>query len=268
MWEITPNSNTQSRVFLLGSIHIGSTSNFPLNSVIEDSYSISEKLYVEVDTSRLTREKALEYIMKYGVYPSGDSIVNHISDELYKKLQSEIEKLGFTMNSSLLSMKPWLLASQITLLKMKELGYDATLGIDNYFINKANGKKSIIELESAEFQYEMLSMLPDKLQEYYLKSTLEFKDVDALYMDNLYRYWKTGDKTRIEELILTETSNEEVKALNEIIYDKRNINMVDKIITCLEQEGSSFIVVGAGHIVGKNGILELLKNKGYKTIQK
>lgn len=270
MWEVSPKDpKSTKKLYLLGSIHVGSEGNFPLDQRIEDAYSKSDALVVEADISKLTADKATEYITKYGVYAAPDTLKDKISSELYKKLGDVLQTFGVPMGPNIDAAKPWLLASQISSLMAVKSGYNPNLGIDMYFLNKTKDKKPIMELESADIQYQMLSGLSDKLQETFLASTLDSKDFDKSEIDSIYKYWKTGDTKNMEAVMFPpESLTGDMADLNDIVIYQRNIGMEKKIEEYLSDNTRNyFVVAGAAHMVGSKGIISLLINNGYVVKQ-
>ena len=163
--------------------------------------------------------------------------------------------------------RPWFLALTLTSLETLKLGFDPRYGIDNYFLSKATGKK-ILELESFDYQIGLFSELSDKDQELFLLYTLKDLNVLKQELDGLIKAWTSGD-TKGMELILTK-SLEEDKRLSRI-YEKlvyeRNRSMASKIEDYLKKEETYFVMVGAGHLIGNQGIIEILKGKGFLVEQ-
>lgn len=82
------------------------------------------------------------------------------------------------------------------------------------------------------------------------------------------RAWRTGDVKAMESLV-TQTLNEypEIRPIYDMLFYRRNRDMTARIEQFLQSRDTVFVVVGAAHLVGKEGIIELLKKKGYKTEQ-
>jgi uncharacterized protein YbaP (TraB family) len=153
-------------------------------------------------------------------------------------------------------------------LESLKLGFDPNYGIDKYFISKAEGKKKILELESLDYQIDLLSNLSDKDQELFLIYTLKDLNIMEQELDKLTQAWTTGD-TKGMETILTRSVSEDKRLssiFEKLIYE-RNRKMVSKIEDFLRTKEVYFVIVGAGHLVGNQGIIEILKGKGYLVEQ-
>jgi len=149
-------------------------------------------------------------------------------------------------------------------LESLKLGFDPNYGIDKYFLSKAEGKKKILELESLDYQIDLLSHFSDKEQELFLIYTLKDLNIMEQELDKLTQAWTTGD-TKGMESILTRSVSEDKRLspiFEKLIYE-RNRKMVSKIEDLLRTKETYFVIVGAGHLVGNRGIIEVLKGKGY-----
>jgi uncharacterized protein YbaP (TraB family) len=264
LWKVTSKSST---VYLLGSIHMARGDIYPLAPVIERSFDASAALALEADISKVKGDELLQEMMVSATYPHGEDLKGHISTATYALLQKETEKLGLPVEP-FASMRPWFIAMTIESLEFLRLGFDPANGIDIHFANEAEGKKRIIELESFDYQIRMLNGFSDRDQELFLIYTL--KDLSNLSgaADELMKAWREGDAKSMETLV-TKTVKEspELAPVMERLYTRRNIEMSSKIEQFLKNRETVFVVVGAAHLVGKEGILEILKEKGYSIEQ-
>jgi hypothetical protein len=257
-------------VYILGSVHSATSDLYPLNEVIEDAYDLSKTLVVEIDIINTSQEEAAQLLMEKGMYLPGDNLKKNISDNLYFQLSErlmEFDDSGILLNTMTL-FEPWVVAITIADLDYIELGYDVEYGIDVYFLNKAESDgKDILELESAEYQLDIFDSLPDELQIMLLEDAVE-NPITEEELERVFDAWNTGNITTMEEIVFGGINeNPMFRSLNEKILDERNVRMVDEIEGFLEDDDIYLIVVGAGHLVGENGIINLLAKKGYKVRQ-
>jgi uncharacterized protein YbaP (TraB family) len=262
-------SNNTDKLYILGSIHVGNESMYPLNKHLISAFKNSDCLAVEVDaTNPENSAKMRNLIRETGMITNNKTVKDIISPKLYGELQNEFEKLGLP-ESNFLYTKPWLTAISLLNMKVMQLGYKSEFGIDLFFINEAKKtEKPIKELESVEYQIKMLANLPKKLQCKLLESALDrTTNYDKLLKDTI-TYWKTGNTKAFEKMYFEEIYKaDRYKDLVEIIFYKRNKHMAEKINNFLKQKEKCFVIIGAGHLLGKKGILNLLKLKGYKVKQ-
>ncbi len=266
LFEVSKNTD---KLYILGSIHVGNESMYPLNKNLMNAFNNSDFLVVEVNaTNPENSAKMRNLIRETGMLKDNKTVKDIISPKLYGELQNEFEKLGLP-ESNFLYTKPWLTAISLLNMKVMQLGYKSEFGIDLYFINEAKKtEKPIKELESIEYQIKMLANLPNKLQCKLLESALDrTTNYDKLLKDTI-NYWKTGNTKSFEKMYFEEIYKaDKYKDLVNIIFFKRNKEMATKIDEFLKQKEKCFIIIGAGHLIGKKGVLNLLKQKGYKVKQ-
>jgi len=263
LWKV---QSSRSTIYLLGSIHFLKDDVYPLNQTIENAYESSDQLVVEADINQLGNLD-LKRLADRAFYKSGDHIEKHVSPETYRLVKKESASLG--MPAELIGMqKPWLLALSFQAMQLMRLGYDPQHGVDYHFLARAQGKKRILELESLDDQLNLLSGFSDKEQEKFLLYTLKTLSSMDSQVGSMVRAWASGDAQAMES-ILSEASQLDASLAPIVgkLFDERNMRMTSKIEGYLNSNGSYFVIVGAGHLVGKQGIVELLKNKGYGVEQ-
>ena len=263
LWKVQSKTST---VYLLGSIHLFRKENYPLNPKIENAFEQSDLLAVEANITDVGRVD-VGRLMEIAFYPEDETLEKHVSKETYEFVKKKLGGLGIPPEL-INKQKPWFLAATLESLELLKLGYTPDSGIDMYFLSKAKGKKRIVELESLDDQLNLLSRLSDQDQELFLLSTVKDLDVLSKDMDQLINAWTSGE-TRSVESILTKSLAEDRRLTS--IYEKlvyeRNGNMTLKIEDLLRTKGTCFVIVGAGHLVGDRGIVEILKRKGYLVEQ-
>jgi uncharacterized protein YbaP (TraB family) len=150
-------------------------------------------------------------------------------------------------------------------LKAMQSGYDGNIGIDMHFLTQAIERKvPIVELESIEFQLDMLDGFSPELQEEMLVSSIENYYETESGMEELSGMWVSGDE---EKLLAITNETGEHEELNKAMLTDRNIPMAEKIDGYLKgkEAATYFVVVGAAHMLGEDGIVPLLEKKGYKV---
>jgi len=263
LWKIQSKTNT---VYVLGSLHYSKKEIYPLNEKIENAFGQSEILVVEADINDI-KKVDIQKLVERAFYPANDTLEKHVSPEIYESVKKEAGGLGIPLEL-LNKQKPWFLALTIVALESLKLGFDPNLGIDKYFLSKAGGGKEILELESLDYQFNLLSDFSDKDQELFLLYTLKDLKVMEQELGKLTQAWTSGD-TKAMESILTRSISEDKRLsfiLEKLVYE-RNRKMASKIEDFLRTRETYFVVVGAGHLVGDQGIIEILKGKGYLVEQ-
>ena len=263
LWTVEGRSNT---VYIMGSIHVLKQNSYPLPRTIENSYDCCKTLVFETDVDTATSPEAQIKIMQLGLYPAGQTLSQNISSSTYSKLKSKLEQSGLAV-AQFEQYKPWMVAQLLSGMEFIRLGYDPNIGIDRHFFNKAKRDgKELLFLESNEFQMNLMANLSDRNQDFFLKGVLKELDIIETMAEDMINAWKRGDTGKLESIISAGYSE------HRDIYDrfivKRNKTWITKIENFLRQHNDILVIVGSGHLTGKDGVIELLKKKGYKTIQR
>jgi uncharacterized protein YbaP (TraB family) len=263
LWKVQSEGNT---VYVLGSIHVMRQEDYPLHENIEDAFRKSDILAVEANINDIAKID-LQTLMEKALYPENETLKDHVSQETYEILKKETERLGLPL-MLLERQKPWFLALSLTSMEILKLGLNPSYGIDMHFMSEASGKKKIVELESLEYQFDLLSSFDDDEQESFLLYTLRDLKVLEQELQSMIDAWKSGDTETLESIMKKSTSGDiDMSSVYEKLITERNRNMAGKIEEYLEDDKTYFIIVGAGHLVGKKGIIEILKDKGYTVKQ-
>jgi uncharacterized protein len=271
LWKV---ENGPTTMYLLGSIHLMPESAYPLDEKIEASFNEADVLAIEADPTKIDQTKVQQLIMSKSMYPQGETLKANIDFVLYNKVADVFVTLGMPLQQLDL-FKPWFVSLKLAMLEIQKTNLNSRLGVDLHFIEQAKEKKmEIIELENGMDQLELFTSFPEEAQEQYLEYSLDnYENVQELF-DTMLAAWKSGDAelmnkaTRQKMLGFCKT----MPGLEEY-YDKmfsqRDIKIVEKLDNILKskEKKTYFVVVGAGHLIGEDGLLQLLKDKGYKTIQ-
>jgi uncharacterized protein YbaP (TraB family) len=233
---------------------------------MEDAFDKSDALAVEANINEIN-PGSMTAIINGALYGDKSMLGQHISRETYEMALQKIKELGLPMEL-FQNTKPWFVALTVTSMELQKLGLNPEYGIDIYFLKKAENKKRIVELESIDYQVNLLSSFSDAEQELFLVSTLRDLDFLKREINTLLKSWNTGD-TKTMESFVSKSLQDDPRMLP--IYEKlvfeRNKNMASKIEGYLKTKEQYFVVVGAAHLVGKEGVIEILKKKGYLVEQ-
>jgi uncharacterized protein YbaP (TraB family) len=264
MWKISSRTNS---AYLLGSVHLGDKSLYPLPSVMENAFTSASVLIVEVDITKVDQFQMAQLMATVGTYPEGDDLFKHLTPETRAKLNAFLGAYG--MPPELFArMRPWILGTALQMLPMMKDGLNPNEGIDLYFLNKA-GNKRVEQLEDAEWQIKLLADMPDKLADPWLQSAITQAEDSKNRWTKFATYWREGAADKIDELTTSTNmgNTAEEKAFERRLREDRNLHMTDRLEKCLSSSESCFMVVGAAHVVGREGIVKQLQARGYHVEQ-
>ena len=268
MWKVSSpaNSSKTHSAYVLGSVHLGDKSLYPLPAVIEDAFQSSSVLIVEVDIRKVDPHE-LQKLLAGAAYPSGDDLFHHISPETRAKLTDYFN--AYHLPPAIFSrVRPWALGVTIEMLAMVRAGLDPKDGIDLHFLNEA-GKRRVEELEDAEWQMKLLEDMPESLADSWLSSAMTQAETSKERWARLSAYWSQGEVANMEELLTASEmgGGEESKRYERRLREDRNPHMADRLEKCLHSTEACFMVVGAAHVIGREGIVKLLEGRGYRVEQ-
>jgi len=263
LWRVQSKRNT---VYVLGSIHLLKKDIYPLSRTIEGAFEKSDVLAVEANVNDISRLD-IGKLMESAFYPVSDSLEKHVSGKTFSLIKEETARAGLPMEL-VYNQKPWFLGLTLESIELMKSGYDPNYGIDKHFLSKAEGRKKISELESLDYQINLLAGLNDEEQELFLLYTLRELRILVQEVDKLVDAWKSGAVEKMESTITKSLAEDRrfYTIYDKLIY-KRNRNMAQKIEGYLKTNGTYFVVVGAAHLLGDKGIIQLLKDRGYSVEQ-
>ncbi|MDP2591162.1 TraB/GumN family protein [Vibrio splendidus] len=242
---------------ILGSVHVGDESMYPLPSAITDALKNSDGLVIETDIRKSDGV----------VYPHNKLTTADVLNEEQLQLLTYISKSLEMPTQQLLSSPPWATSLSIQMQQLKNLGYGSAGGVDATLAYKATIQDvPVISLEPLQFQIDLMTKQKDDGKEWLVSSLEEFDQTDHV-VHCLIESWKAGDLAKLEAFAeLSEMSPELEKAF----LTDRNIDWANKLSANdwkLDSNGNYLIVVGALHLVGEGNLLQLLKEKGFNVTQ-
>jgi uncharacterized protein len=252
-------------VYLAGSIHMLSPDFYPLNPAFDNAFKDSDLLVEEIDFGEMIRPESQMQAMMRGLLPSGQTLDKVLSPATLALVTKAAKDLGAPMEA-LQRFKPWMLALTLEGLELASAGFDPQLGLDKHFYDLAqSGGKAVQGLETVDFQLSRLDGMTAEQQDRMLAQTLKEIDTGKASVAKLTTAWKTGDADGVERLVLGNLKSEPV--LYERLLVERNRNWLPKIEALFARKGNALVLVGAAHLVGPDGLLAMLKAKGYTIEQ-
>jgi hypothetical protein len=263
LWKVTGKNG--GVVYLAGSVHMLTPAHYPLAPAFDAAYKDSDLLVEELDMAELLAPTTQMAFLSKGMLGSDQSLDKLVSPATLALVNKALADLG-PAGEMLKKFKPWLLAMTLEQLEMQKAGYDASLGLDKHFYDRAQeNNKSVQGLETAEYQISRFEGLTMEQQDHLLAETLKQLETEKASITRLLDAWKSGDAPTVEKIVLADLKNDPV--LYQRLLVERNRNWLPKIDDLFARKGRAFVVVGAAHLVGPDGLLSMLKGKGYTIEQ-
>ena len=263
LWKATgPRGGT---IYLAGSIHLLSNEYYPLAPAFDEALDRSDLLIEEIDLGEMLAPDSQMKMLTRGMMPAGQSLDGVLSPETLAAVRDKVAELGLPM-APLQLFKPWALALTLQGLEWQKAGFDAELGLDRHFYDRARAaKKPVQGLETLEYQIAQFDDMPMTMQDRLLAETLKEMDTAKVNVQKLAQAWKAGDAAAIESVVLRDLKTE--PEMYERLLVQRNRNWLPKIEALFARSSPAFVVVGAAHLVGSEGLLQMLKSRGYSVTQ-
>ncbi|SRR5258706_6993323 len=262
LWKVQSGNNV---MYLAGSVHALTADAYPLNPAYERAFSASSSLVEEIDLAEADPLTGAPGLLAKGMFQDGRTFDKAVSRQTLALVQEKLKDspLGLEL---IQPMKPWMVMLMIEALGSQAAGLDPELGLDKHFYNMATtGGKQVIGLETAESQMDRFDKMPEAMQEQMLRSELAEMDTEKSSLRSLLTAWQTGDAAAIEKMLLGAFSNNPTAYAS--LITERNRNWMPQLETCLKRSAPCFVVVGAAHIVGPQGLLAMLQQRGYRVEQ-
>ncbi len=266
LWEVKSIDGLNT-VFLFGTIHVGKSSFYPLPDVVEKAFQRSAKLVVEAN---ITDQKDAAEIARLIDYPKGETIEKHLPPALVARLKTQLAKHKIPF-ANIATMRPVMLGGLLPIVEFVQLGYEMNQGLDLKLTQRALAeKKPIVELESSLAQIQLMTGMSMPLQEAFLENAIVMSEQGRTsdQVTGIVNAWQLGDpKLLVEISDEAARSGRLVRELNTILLDQRHPAMLTKIEGYIASGLTHFIAVGALHLVGKDGLIESLKARGFLVRQ-
>jgi len=256
--------STNATVYVLGSIHVANESLYPLDARITKAFEQSDVLVLETELTPTAKARGAKLLQQAGLYTPPDTLDAHLDDSTRAALQGALAQRGIPPEAVQV-MRPWLVSLTLTMAQLSTLGFKPELGIDEHFRARAM-RKHLASIETVEQQVAVFKDMPEAVQLAALRQTLEQLPELSTMVDQAFNAWRTGDTAALDGLLVAPMRKEFPKLYERVFVD-RNRRMAEAIASYLEGNGSVFVVVGAGHLVGPSSVLHFLKQRGLASTQ-
>jgi len=255
----------QNTVYLLGSIHLLRPRDYPLPSAIDLVYNDADIIVMELDMDDLDYVEVMTSMREFGVLDGETRLRDLLGSELQAQAAAAAEATAIPLEL-LQDSEPWLAAITVQELLAMRVGFSGELGVEHYLSDKAlDDGKPIVGLETIAEQLSYLDGLAMDAQSQWLVHSL----VDGLriemLVDQLVSAWRVGDIDYLERELIHEAKMS--PAVHDALLVQRNRSWIDKIVAYLDDAEDYLIVVGAAHLVGDDGVVNLLAERGVTISQ-
>jgi uncharacterized protein YbaP (TraB family) len=249
-------------VYLFGSVHVLKKDAPWRTPKIDAAIQKSGSLWLEI--AELDDQKAMQaLVMQLGVDPQ-HPLSTRLNKEELAKLDAVAKSAGLPGGEAAMEpLRPWTAAMTLSMIPMIKAGYDPSSGVELIlkpeFVKAA---KAVHGFETAAEQLHFLADMPERAQVDYLDSTVKDFDAAAEKFNKIVASWYAGDQEA-----LNDEFNGEFRAKYPELYQtlivRRNEGFTKQIAELLKGDGTSFVAVGAAHLVGPDGVPAMLEKLGF-----
>jgi hypothetical protein len=261
-WTVKGAHNT---LFLLGSVHVLKPSDSDLPAEALHAYDSASALVMELDLNNLDAGQLAGAGPELESLPAGETLQHVLGDAAYGRFLEHAKPLG--LDPELFShYQPWFVAVSLEQLELMQLGFEAGSGVDEQFAQRAQqDHKPIVALETLDDQLGLFAHLSLEQQRRFLLYTLDDADDASSQVDAVVEAWRHGDTATLERLL--GESYKEFPELYRLLTTDRNRKWLPTLLGMLHENQDYLVIVGALHLVGKDGVVELLRQAGYEVVQ-
>lgn len=257
-WTVEYQGN---RLYLLGSVHLLPAETVWMTDEIRAARDKSEVFVFEAPLKDADVTMG-NFVEKHGRLP-GDKTLR---DLLGKPSHDALEQAAWEVQYPprlLATVRPWLAAVYLELYAYLKLGYSQYYGVDHVLERQAQSRKaSFAYLETVEEQLSYFLKLSPQEELRYLRSTVKDILEKPDMPQRLIKAWAEGDTRGLQQLI--DEGMAEVPQLKMQLLTVRNRKWLPQVEKMVKSGKVHFVTVGAAHLVGRDGVVEMLRAKGYK----
>jgi uncharacterized protein len=262
VWKI---SDGEKSLYLGGTIHLLRPWDYPLPAEFEEVYRRSGYIVLETDVvSAQAQETLMRTLQTKTFLPENERLSQVLSPQTYRKLRRYLETQGY--NPIVFErMEPWAVMLMLTQSRLTSLGVNAE-GVDRHFATRAlKDGRPIRYLESIDEQMGlMIEMDSVEKEEMVLQGLDDLDDMGPL-LDWLVAQWRSGETAKMEKELVDEMRQRAPVMYRRVLSD-RNEKWIPKLLEMMRvDKESGFVLVGAMHLIGKDGLLERFKQRGYRV---
>jgi uncharacterized protein len=261
-WTVKGAHNT---VYLLGSVHVLKPGDRDLPAEALRAYSKAAALVMEIDLNGLGADPSLGIDPTLETLPAGQTLAEVLGPSVYERFATHARTLGLEP-AIFATFQPWYAAMAMQQAELVQEGFDADSGVDEQFAARAaNDHKPIIALETIEQQLGIFAHLSPDQQRRFLLYMLDDADDTLHSADAVVAAWRSGDVVQLERLL--SDSSAQYPELFRLLTTDRNRRWLPTVTGLLAARQDYLVIVGALHLVGQDGLVNLLRQAGYQVDQ-
>ncbi len=262
LWQVRDGDRM---MYLGGTVHVLAAADYPLPEAFDRAYEQADRLVFETDMQAINSPAFQLQMMQRLTYNDGRSLKDELGARAYGALQAYSHKRGLPM-AMLEQFRPAMVSLVIVMTELERLGINGT-GVDEHFYRRArNDGKAVGQLETPQAQLAFIAGMGRGQEDALILNSLRDAEQVAEMMAGMKAAWRSGDLAQLAKLGL-EPMRRDYPGLYKELLVKRNQAWLGKLERILKNPDTELVLVGAMHLVGREGLLEQLRARGYKITQ-
>jgi len=261
VYEVQGNG---TRFYIGGSIHLLREQDYPLPKEFDVAFDNSEILVLEADISKMEDPAIAQKMLGMTMYQDDRTLKTVLSEEVYNELKTACASYGISM-ANMGKLKPSMVIMTLTIMELQKLGV-ASEGVDKHYLNKAlKTDRSVLYLETIDEQMSLIAGMGEGNEDEFVKHSLNDIKENSDIFEELIDTWKDGTANPMLKQI-KEFKADYPELYQSLLVDRNN-TWIPQLEGYLETKEVEFVVAGALHLYGSEGVLQQMKDKGYKVKQ-
>ena len=262
VWEV---SNGRNVVYLGGTVHLLRPADYPLPAPFDEAYNNSDELYFETDLAAMGDLSTQTQMLQQLTYTDDRTLQSVLNEQAYSALQNYASEVGMPIGL-MQKFKPGMVISTLQVLEFQSMGFTPQ-GVDAHFNTRAiNDSKPVNALETIQEQIGFLAAMGEGNESEFILLSLEDLEETGTVMEQMITAWRSGDTEQLASLFVDDM-REQAPEIYESLLSGRNQNWLPIVETMFEDADTEFVLVGAAHLVGNDGLVSLLLDLGYEVRQ-
>ncbi len=257
LWVVKDEDTT---IYLFGTVHILKPGLTWFDEAVKEAFDASDELVIEMiepDPAAM-----MKIVNDMAIDKTGVPLRDKLSEEDRADYEAALTSLNLPV-AAFDPLKPWFASVSLSLVPLMKSGYDTNSGVEDALTSHAKARNmKIIGLETPEQQLGFFDNLPEDVQIRFLNFNVDTIDDMADGMENMVAHWANANITALAELM---NAGLEEKILYETLLSNRNANWAVWVEDRMDQPGTVFMAVGAGHLAGETSLQAQLKKRGLKA---
>lgn len=264
VWKV---SKADNYFYLGGTIHLLSKDDHPLPEEFAEAYKDASEIYFETDLDAANSPAFQAKFMAAATFSDDRTLSSELNSETFKKLESFMASRSIPI-ANFAKFQPWGVTLILSVMEYQRLGMMPDYGVDAYFkkLATADGKE-VKALESVDEQLKFLSSMAKVESNEMIESSLRDLERMPEFVEKMKKNWKFGEMDKLSENSMVKKMKDEFPQVYRALLTTRNNNWMEQLPELFDDLDKEFVLVGALHLSGEDGLLKLLKQKGFSVEQ-